>query len=46
MMNDGHFGDGDVAVPASIVVTMRKVGAGTVGWPCCRAYPSLLSVRT
>jgi len=28
MMNDGHFGDGDVVVPASIVVMMRKRGSG------------------
>ena len=46
MMNNGHFGDGDVAVLASIVVWLRTGGVGTVGGPVCRAYPSLLSVRT
>jgi len=46
MVNNGHFGDGDVAVLASIVVWLRKGGAGIVGWPGCRVYPSLLSVRT
>ena len=45
MVDNGHFGDEDVAVLVSIVV-LRKGGAGTVGWPGCRAYPSLLSVRT
>ena len=33
MMNNGHFGDGDVAVLASIVVWLRTGGAGTVGGP-------------
>ena len=46
MMNNGNFDDGDVAVLASIVFWLRKGGAGTVGGPVCRAYPSLLSVRT
>jgi len=31
MVDNGHFGDGDVAVLASIMVWLRKWGAGTVG---------------
>jgi len=31
MMNNGHFGDGDVAVLASVVFWLRTGGAGTVG---------------